>query len=112
MMARLLHAAAVIAVAIVLAPNGARAQFDSIFGPLRPPGSVPNGARQPVPVDPAQQAPNTSPQGGRFGSPDVVQSRPLPPPPGVAVIVPISPAHPPHHSPPSPPPPRAPPQPP
>ncbi len=100
MMARLLHAAAVIAVAIVLAPNGARAQFDSIFGPLRPPGSVPNGARQPVPVDPAQQAPNYPPQGGRFGSPGAVQSRSLPPPPGVAVIDPISPAGPPSGLPP------------
>jgi hypothetical protein len=92
-MARLLHAAAVIAVALALAPVSARAQFDWIFGgPLRPPGSVPNGSRQPVPVDPPQQAPDYPPQGGgRVGLPGTVQSRPLPPPPGVAVIEPISP---------------------
>jgi hypothetical protein len=85
-MARVLSAAAIVVLA--LSPTGARAQFDSIFGPPRPPANVPSGSRGPA--DP-QQPGNPSP--GRAGVPGPapgavqpgVQSQPLPPVPGVAV---------------------------
>jgi hypothetical protein len=77
-------AAALLAVAFVLGPSGAFAQFGSIFGaPPRPPGGVPEGYRQPP--EP-QQAPAYPPPGsGRVvAPPGAVQSQPLPPPPGGA----------------------------
>src|SRR5262252_7989803 len=88
-MARLSPIAAVALVAGLL-PLPAQAQLDSIFGPLfRPPASVPNSGRQvpPPPADLQQPA-------SRGGPPAGVQTRPLPPPPGVAVIDPILPAPP------------------
>jgi hypothetical protein len=82
MMARLSPIAAIALVA-ALVPLPAQAQFDSIFGsifggPPRPPAGVPGGGRQP-PADAQQPA-------SRPGVPPGVQSSPLPPPPGVAVI--------------------------
>jgi hypothetical protein len=82
--------AALLAVAFVLGPVGALAQFGSIFGaPPRPPAGVPNGSRQapadpqPAPTYPPPQAPAYPPQSSaRVGPPGAVQSQPLPPPPG------------------------------
>jgi hypothetical protein len=85
-MARVLSAAAIAVLA--LSPIGARAQFDSIFGPPRPPANVPSGSRGAA--DPQQGGiPNTgratvpAPAPGAVQS--GVQSRPLAPVPGVAV---------------------------
>jgi hypothetical protein len=77
-----------VALAAALTPLSAQAQFDSIFGPFRPPANVPNSRQQSPPPPDAQQAPV------RGGGPQGVQSRPLPPPPGVAVIDPIPPGTP------------------
>jgi hypothetical protein len=74
-MARIHPAAAMTALALALAPLSAFAQFDSIFGPLRPPANVPGGRVQPD----APPPPPVSPR------PGAVQTRPLPPPPGVSV---------------------------
>jgi hypothetical protein len=76
-MGRVLRAAAIVVLA--LAPIGARAQFDSIFGPLRPPGNVPNAGR------PQGDAPPQPPANPSQSRPGTVQARPLPPPPGVNV---------------------------
>jgi hypothetical protein len=77
-MARVLPAAAIVVLA--LAPIGARAQLDSIFGPLRPPANVPNSG----PGGADQQQPS-NPNAGRLGAPGGVQSRPLAPLPGAPV---------------------------
>jgi hypothetical protein len=97
-MPRLRLAVAFLAAALALGAFDARAQFGAIFGaPPRPPGSVPGGNRQPVPVDPQPSYPQPNspessypPSGGRIAPPGAVQSQPLPPPPGVAAAEPPS----------------------
>jgi hypothetical protein len=83
------------AVACVLDPTSAHAQFGSIFGaPPRPPAGVPNGNRQPDPQYQQQDYPPPPPSSGRAAPPAAVQSQPLPPPPGVNGAGPIPPGQP------------------
>jgi hypothetical protein len=99
-MGRQLLSAALVAPVLALAVGGAQAQFGSIFGPPRPPANVPNGGPSSIPngnpnpiyqeqqSSPANEPPAVPPRGGTSGA---VQSQPLPPPPGVAVIDPGAP---------------------
>src|SRR5215211_2025836 len=97
-MARQRYRFVMLVLAGAVAAFPAAAQFnplEAIFGPMRPPGDVPNRAyppseRLPPGPPPSQQYPQQYPPSSRLppGPPPGVQRQGLPPPPGVAGVPP------------------------
>jgi hypothetical protein len=92
-MARPKFALVMLVLAGVAAAGPAAAQFnplEAIFGPMRPPGDVPNrppSERLPPGPPPSQQYPGQYPPSARLppGPPPGIQRQGLPPPPGVGI---------------------------